>query len=100
MDGSGREGGRGVRGTGNGLQGFCLVRRMGGGVRGTDKGLQGVCLVGGGEGLVGRVLAPSTGRLPREGGSFEGAAPSRGRTTPYLERGVKPAFKPNLKPWI
>ena len=32
-------------------------------------------------GLVGWVLAPSTGRLPREGGSLEGAAPSRGRTT-------------------
>ena len=31
--------------------------------------------------LVGWVLAPSTGRLPREGGSLEGPAPSRGRTT-------------------
>ena len=32
--------------------------------------------------MVGWVLAPSTGRLPREGGSLEGAAPSRGRITP------------------
>ena len=37
--------------------------------------------LGGWKGLVGWVLAPSTGRLPREGGSLEGAAPSRGRTT-------------------
>ena len=31
--------------------------------------------------LVGWLLAPSTGRLPREGGSLEWTAPSRGRTT-------------------
>ena len=32
------------------------------------------CLFGRGERLVGWMLAPSTGRLPREGGSLEGAA--------------------------
>ena len=36
--------------------------------------------------MVGWVLAPSTGRLPREGGSLEWAAPSRGRTYKQARR--------------
>ena len=50
---------------------------------GTDKGLQDVCLVEKWERLVGWVLAPSTGRLSREGCSLEGAALSRGRLTKF-----------------
>ena len=41
--------------------------------------------LGGWEGLVGWLLAPSTRRLPREGGSLERAAPSRGCVTPEPE---------------
>ena len=41
--------------------------------------------LGGWERLIGLVLAPSTGRLPREGGSLEDAAPPRGRATLNLK---------------
>ena len=100
MGQGGREGGLGVRT--NGLQGFCLVGRMGRRVEGIDKRFA-RCLFGRedgrrgwgyGQGFAMCLFGREDGRgwlvgcwLPPRGGSLERVAPSRGRLP---REGVQP----------